>query len=103
MQTFLWTKQNSYSNIAYHIKIIILVGSPSVSTENLSRLSRAPSLPRNRGRSGIPVAHHREFPTRGGSKRKLINGFMYYHSILYVLFHQIFCRLIRFTFYVLIL
>lgn len=37
-----------------------IVGSPSVSTENLSRLTRAPSLPRNRGRSGIPVAHHRE-------------------------------------------
>ena len=71
MQTLFWTK-NSFSNIAYHIKIITLVGSPSVSTENLSRLSRAPSLPRNRGRSGIPVAHHREFPTRGGSKRKLI-------------------------------
>lgn len=34
-----------------------------MSTENLSRLSRAPSIPRNRdrpGRSGIPVAH-REF------------------------------------------
>lgn len=70
MQTLFWTK-NSFSNIAYHIKIFILVGSPSVSTENLSRLSRAPSLPRNRGRSGIPVAHHREFPTRGSSKRNL--------------------------------
>lgn len=34
------------------------VGSPHVSTENLSRLSRAPSLQRNRqSRSGIPVAH----------------------------------------------
>lgn len=94
MQTLLWTK-NSYSNIAYHIKIIILVGSPSVSTENLSRLSRAPSLPRNRGRSGIPVAHHREFPTRGGSKRKFIMV-LCITTTFYVFYSPIFCILIRF-------
>lgn len=76
----------------YHKKILIVfnmdnfinitkAGSPHVSTENLSRLSRAPSLQRNRqNRSGIPVAH-----------RELSRG-----SLFFDVFKTIFCLIFIF-------